>query len=1006
MTLIKSNTPILFSGGLDQKRPEKLSIPGRFLALENCVRRKYGQIDKRYGFESLGMSVVNSSNTITTGTNLSAFREDLLLFTNFHLFSYSSASDNWIYKSDIVNNILSSRPVIRNTAIQAMPDMATNGGFTATVWEDSRGGVRCGILNDATGSIVVADELLDAIGKRPKVYAVREYFIFAYLTGTSLVTRRVSTAAPATIGAQVVVQGGTVADKPWDVTPIGNNAVFVVNNTANGLTVGYIDFNGAVGTIAGNALPDPISIASATSLGGDCTSIYVNQMTGIIYLFYHDAATSTNLRIHGITGDLVTQDVQTVEAVAGVRNVTAAELNNQIYIFYEISAASVKNHFVKSRIANSWMGSGSITFAGAAAVFVRSVGLATKAFAIPGSDTYVAVTHESGLQPTYFVVRYTNQLIVTKISPGLGGGLTRDATTARALKSGLPRVSAASDGFISATQIRNQLTTETDGTVLSTQIGINRISIAQASQAFSTAVLGENLAIAGGIVKAYGGVSVNELNFHIYPEDIASAAVAGGSLTAGTYAFQVIYEWVDGRGQIHKSAPSIIKTQAAVLNNKIQVTIPTVRLTDKVSPINCVVYLAAKNLSTVFYRHGTIANDKTVDTVVYEILTEAVTTNEVLYTTGGILDNQAPPAAGVIHHHKNRWFIADLEDGSIRYSKESVVQEGVAFSDAFSIPMEAEGGRVKGLATLDSNLIIMKQDRMYYLPGDGPVDSGAQNDYPRPIPIAADVGTINPASIAETPLGIFFKSDKGIFLLQRNLVTKYVGEGVEDFNGLDITSAVVLADENEVRFTTRDGPTLVYNYLFGQWSTFTNYEAVSAIYALGSYLHLKSDGTVNMETPNFYLDNGAKFSMVIETSWLALSQVQGFQRIYRLLFLGDFVTHHITKLKVAYDYENSYNETVYFDTRTGLVSENYYGAGSPYGLGVDEVAFGGEGSSVYQFRFRPARQKCEAIKVRLEDLDTVVSTGGASFKLVAMNAEVGRKTGAYRLPARKTIGSA
>lgn len=1003
MTLIKSNSSILFSGGLDQKRPEKLSIPGRFLALENCIRRKYGQIEKRFGFESLGRDVVNASLTIDSGTNLANFREDVLLFTDFQLFSYASSSDNWIFKSNIVNNTLSSMPIIRNASIQAMPDMATNGGFTATVWEDSRGGVRCSIFDDETGSAVLPDTLLDASGKRPKVYAVKSNFIFVYITGTSFVSRKISVSMPATIGAQVVVQGSVAADKPLDVQPIGNIAVWVFNNTSDGLTVGYMDANGVVGSLAGNALPDPITIASATTLGSDCTSIYVNPDTGIIYLFYHDAATSTNLRIHGITGDLVTQDVRTVEAIANVRNVTATELDGLVCIFYEISAGSVKNHFVKTRVANAWLGSGPITFANTASVFTRSVGLASKAF-VYNYDVYVLATHESGLQPTYFLVRYSGNLIVTKMAPGLGGGLTRDAS--RALKSGLSRVSLAGDGYIGAIQLRNQLETEVGGTVLSTQVGLNRFSVAFAADAFKTSTLGENMAIAGGLVQAYDGISVNELNFNIYPEDVASAAAASGSLTAGTYAFQVVYEWVDGRGQIHRSAPSIIKTQAALITQKIQVTIPTLRLTAKASTINCVVYVATKDLSVVYYRHGVVANDTTADTVVYEILTEAVTTNEVLYTSGGILDNQAPPAAGVIHQHKNRFFIADLEGGSIGYSKESVVAEGVAFSDAYRIAMEAEGGRVRGLATLDSNLIILKRDRIYYLPGDGPVDTGAQNDYPRPIPIASDVGTENPNSIAETPIGIFFKSAKGIYLLKRNLVTQYVGEGVEDYNGLDITSAVVLADENEVRFTTSDGVCLVYNYLFGQWSTFANYKAVSAVRGLDTYLHLKADGTVNKETPNVYRDNGAKFSMAIESSWLALSQVQGFQRIYRLLFLGDFVSHHITKLKVAYDYEDAYNETVYFYTRTGLVSENYYGAGSPFGLGVDESAYGGEGSSVYQFRFRPARQKCEAIKVRLEDLDTVVSTGGASFKLVAMNAEVGRKTGAYRLPQRKTIGSA
>jgi hypothetical protein len=83
------------------------------------------------------------------------------------------------------------------------------------------------------------------------------------------------------------------------------------------------------------------------------------------------------------------------------------------------------------------------------------------------------------------------------------------------------------------------------------------------------------------------------------------------------------------------------------------------------------------------------------------------------------------------------------------------------------------------------------------------------------------------------------------------------------------------------------------------------------------------------------------------------------------------------------------------------VSDDLYGDDATYG---DSDVYG-EGSGVYQFRFFPKRQKCEAIKIRIEDVDTLNVDGGGSVKLMALTFEVGRKGGINRLPGSKSIGS-
>jgi hypothetical protein len=166
-------------------------------------------------------------------------------------------------------------------------------------------------------------------------------------------------------------------------------------------------------------------------------------------------------------------------------------------------------------------------------------------------------------------------------------------------------------------------------------------------------------------------------------------------------------------------------------------------------------------------------------------------------------------------------------------------------------------------------------------------------------------------------------------------------------------------------------------------------------------MHLKENGTVNQELSDLYEDNGSKIKMSIETSWFSFAGVQGYQRIYWISILGDFLSHHFTKIQLAYDFENVYSETRYYDTRTGQ-SQTTFGTGI-FGA---ESPFGGQGSSVYQYRQKPRRQKCESMKVRMEDIDTQSTTGGASFALTHMAFTMGVKEGSNRMGESKTGGRA
>jgi len=650
-----------------------------------------------------------------------------------------------------------------------------------------------------------------------------------------------------------------------------------------------------------------------------------------------------------------------------------------------------------------------VTVVAASATFKRTVGLASKAF-VSGDFSYVVGTFQSALQSTYFILR-SDGFISSRNFAGLGGGLTRNVLSVA--KSGLPKVTGS---FITSLQVKNSFQADNDLEVLSSNAGITQLNIVLETPSYNSAQLGENLHMAGGLLLNYDGNSVTEHGFNIFPENTVKSVevptYGGPGLGNGIWYYQVTYEWVDAKGQMHQSAPSTLvsETIAAQAERTVKLVVPCLALTLKTAPrsdVRIVVWRGIINDFNVMYRLKDTVNLPGSDTVTFYddyLITDALLrVKQVLYTTGGVIENIAPAPSTVTVLHKNRLWLGGLDErGFIAYSKEYVAEEGVAFSDFFKIAVDPASGNVTALATMDDKLLIFKQDRVYTLVGDGPLDTGTQNDFTLPQLISGDVGCVNPKSIVTIPDGVVFKSDKGIYLVTRSLQFVYIGQDVEDFNSLNITSAVVLEDDSEIRFTTSDGAALVFNYQFAQWSTFSNYQALSAVNGLGQYLHLKTDGTVMKETPGLYLDAGGKIAMAIETSWLAFQGLQGYQRIRQWSLLGDFITDHYTKVKLYYDYEDFSSETVYFNVDTGL-DLSYYGDDVTYG---DSVVYGGGGSGVFQFSSQPRVQKCQSMKMRIEDIDTKVAGGGGSFNLVSLTLEVGLKnTITKQMLGNKMIGS-
>jgi hypothetical protein len=381
--------------------------------------------------------------------------------------------------------------------------------------------------------------------------------------------------------------------------------------------------------------------------------------------------------------------------------------------------------------------------------------------------------------------------------------------------------------------------------------------------------------------------------------------------------------------------------------------------------------------------------------------------NVLLYTTGDVVENIAPPACIASCLFDDRLWLIDAEDRNLLwYSKQVIEATPVEMSDLFTIYVApstgAQGstGPLTALSAMDDKLIMFKADAIYYLNGTGPDNTGSNSGYSQPIYITSSVGCSNPNSIVLMPNGIMFQSDKGIWLLGRDLSTNYIGSGVEAYNGIPVESAQTIPGTTQVRFILNDGTTLMYDYYFNQWGTFSNIDAISATLYQGLHTYLNEFGDVYQETPGIYLDGSIPVLMSFTTSWVTLAGIQGYERFYACNLLGTYFTPFKLNVQIAYDYNPSpvQAEAVAPDNYApNWGSEAQWGSGGPWG--------GSEGN-VFTARVFPQKQKTQSFQLIINEIydPTFGVPAGQGLNLSGVLLLVGIKRGSRTQSAAKSFG--
>lgn len=1033
----KQAIDISFAKGLDTKTDPKRVQIGNFRRLRNAIFDRGGQLQKRNGYESLASLPDNTSSYLTT------FKNNLTAIGNV-ITAYDEPNKKWLEKGTIQPLSLTTLPLIRNNFNQQAVDSAVAfNGLVLTAYVESDGVNlvnKYAIYDSTTSQNIVAPQLIPVasgtVSGGMRTFILSNSFILMFTNTIAAVDHlqyiAIDISNPLVVSANTDIASSydPATTLSWDAHVV-NNALFIAyNTTSGGQSIKVTKLTSTMN------LQTPVtfvgSIATMVSVTPDLTT----PSNPSIYVSFYNLPTTTGYSA------VVDQNLNIVLAPTQiifsgtVLNLTSVAQNGACKVFFEVDHAytfdaAIPTHFINSITISV---SGVLS---ALTTIIRSVGLASKAFVID-DKIYFLAAFQSNYQPSYFLIEASHSLesspiIAAKLAYQNGGGY---------LTHGLPSVTISDNSasvpylFKSLITAVNKDTDPPTGTQVNgiySQTGINIAYFAFGTKGLDTVEIGNDLHLSGGFLWMYDGQIPVENNFFVFPDvdstdttNIAEWSSTGGFIVAqpdavtntNAYWYQFVYEWTDNQGNAFRSAPSVpipVTTTGTGSTGSITLNIPTLRLTYKVNtPVKICIYRWSV-AQQIYYQITSIfvplANSTIVDEVSYtDLLDDAlILGNNILYTNGGVIENINGPASNLMTLFDNRLWLVDAENRNrLWYSKQVIENTPVEMNDLFTVfvapTLGAEGSTspITAIAPMDDKFIIFKEatgNAIYYINGVGPDNTGANNQYSEPIFITSTVGCSNQLSIVFIPQGLMFQSNKGIWLLDRNLNTSYIGAPVQEFtiNAL-VQSAQNIPGTNQVRFILDSGITLMYDYYYDQWGTFSGVPGVSSCIFQKKHTFINKFGQAFREKSDFYLDGSNPVLMSFITGPIRLGEIQNFQRTYFYYLLGTYISPH--KLHVSNYYD--YSETP-FDSRiiTPTNPSPAYGKVSPYG---QEDLYGGP-STLENWRVF-AQRRCMALAIGVEELydPSYGIVAGAGLTLSGINLICGFKSPFKSISSTNTVG--
>lgn len=975
MALQKQTLSIPVSQGVDTKTDEKQVPAGKALALENVRFQKTGKLSKRFGLVALPVATniadlnTNTVNAIVSDNNY------LSAFTNKGVFAFSQGDQTW-YNQSILSTLakISTDNVLDNFFNQSAPDMdiTSDGTHAAYVYTQQSPSYATNLsvcLEDlSTGLKKYATIVLTGVTPGlQRVIIVKDNGVLKvhvfYYNGTNLI-RNIYDYNMIPISSGVVITSMTSASR-FDLCKDASS-IYLVRMTTTNLSLFKYNYAGTQLLTTSNTVTLSLGLA-----------VTIYQTTNNLHVAWTGSLTDNAIK--GFNKSLVA-NIPEVTFAGGLNDtkITMCENNGLLAIFADTDTTTPQFKYCLM----SFTGLNYIL--SVAPVTYYRCALASQPFSINGNAFVIIRSYDFNNKSFYLMNAYASY-ICQKLSTELAIKLTENTVSKTIVINNVAR------------------TLITRKSIDATSDNLSSPAAALVNLDFNNTFADNSRVVVGGRIYLTNGATIecdktiptdNGFVFNpVMSTPTQVSGVANPNIASKTFSYVVLYEYKDSAGNITRSAPSASSSitttstaQSITVNyRKPLLSLKAAALATSLSQQYSAVLYRTKASGSVFFRCQEAiltAADGDFSFFSDTASDSDIADNETIYTTGGVLQNDSAPSARFSTAGGNRIFLGGLEEkDEIAFSKRQLYGESVAFSDFFRIRVSsgtsADKTQISALGYMDGKLIIFRQQSIYFLQGDGPSETG-DGSFGDPEIISSDAGCIEPRSVINTPMGLMFKSRKGIYILTRGLSVEYIGAEVEDFNSANVCASVLSDKYNEVRFYLTTGDCLVYNYLFQSWSVFKNQTPVDADIWQNSPVSVISN-TVFKETENTYLDNGATgfYSMKYVSPWLKLDLIQGYVRCYQLWIIGSYKSPHTLKCRVYVDYDSS--------------SYDDY-----------SLVYNNTDSPQYQFQISLPKQKVESIKFEIYDIAHGAASNGEAFDLSNIQVEVGMKAGGYKLANTKS----
>lgn len=1022
--------PIDFGQGVDSKTDPKLVVAGKMLRLENGVFTNIKRVAKRNGYAALSTSV-SDGISLQAPKLVHSYNDELTAADDGRLLSYSTSQTAWIDKGDYQSIELSKGSIDQDIPASGYGDAAILNNYAVYCYSSQyqtnstltpEYAETYGSLVDlSTGVEIIPATLLSTMNannpqKTKCVLLGGTTLAVTYFAadGLTVKMRRVtfSGLGVASFTSETTITTGSLERPEYDIAATSTGAAILY---ANGNTrVSLIDTSGAITSSANITDPTHAGVGhinvDATNGNLWCYWFSTNALTSFAELSYGilSSALATVLAKTNVDTGTLTSEFGNV--IATSLTTTSQAVHYSWILPLSTDVASDQTLVTRyATVSSTGTVSTPTVFSYGVTPYSRSfrVGSLNYAvFAYVGSDilglnpaTAANVTAQK--QPTYFILQIYPYVLesIPVVVGRFGSGLANNfAVYFGKYTVNCPAISSTKFLLTCGLQLQDFRTDifQVPGYGFGSLSGEFFYEIDFGSNdTYIATTCGGIEVLNGGLLQMYDGQVVTELGFHLYPEIVLMADTAtGGAVTAGLHSYIAIYQWTDGQGNLHQSAPSVpesIDISSFPGTNCVSIAVSTAYLSSK--PGVSVAIYRTKAAGTVYYQVNdpvfTLSVNPTIGPSVYitDLLNDtSLDGNPQPYTypSSSVLENSTPPPSTIMVAHNNRlWFVDAENPNTIWYTKSTQAGVGLSPSAFLVEQLDPKFGNIAALAEMDEKLITFKDKGIFVQSGDGATDTGTGSTLSFPQFVPSDVGCLYPKSVVGTPTGVMFQSAKGIYMLGRALNVVYIGAEVQQYNSQVITSAILVPGKSQIRFLVNSGTTLVYDYIFNQWSTFTAHTGRSATDWQATYVYATTAGSVFQESASLYADNGTGYALLAQTSWLGLASVQGFQRVRRLIMLGDYAngssgSTHGLQIQAAYDFETSFSTAQTYTF--GAVSTN----------------------GVYQYRDRLPRQKCDTISLLIQEVN--VTDTASYIDLTNISFEAGIKKGVNKKAQGQSVG--